>query len=283
MHKLLLLCFAVCGILSCEDAPDDIPFRFDIQSVDLVATSEEGTADHNIKDVWVFNEGVDVGVFELPSEVPLLPLEGEELSDIQISPGVRNNGIASAPFIYPFYTTKFFERPLTKGEVEVLDLEFAYRPDAKIVFNEGFEFGNNFGFEEDDDPNSFMDITTTEVFEGDRSGYIRLQDTVNYIEVGTSTTFTEWPQNGSPIFMELNFKTDVELVIGLAGQLGNGNVKSYFLVLNPTEEWKKVYVDLTFQVFDSQLPSYKILLSAGLPEGQSEADIFVDNVKILHF
>lgn len=283
-HKWILYCLALSIIvLSCEDSPDDIPFRFDIQSVDLVTTSEEGTSDHNIKDVWIFNEGIDEGVFELPSQVPILPRTDAETHVIQISPGVRNNGINSAPIIYPFYETQFLERPLTKNEVEVLDLEFKYREDAKIVFNETFEFGNNFTFDEDENPASFMGVSTTEVFEGGNSGHISLRDTVDIAEVGTALTFTEWPSNGSPIFMELNFKTDTELVIGLAGELGISSVKNYFFVLNPTDEWKKVYVDLTFQVLDSDLSSYKLLLSAGLQEGQTEADIYVDNVKILHF
>ena len=282
-HKWILYCLALTVVLSCEDSPDDIPFRFDIQSVDLVTTSEEGTSDHRIKDVWVFNEGIDEGVFELPSQIPLLPRNDSETSVIQISPGVRNNGINGAPIIYPFYTSFFFERPLTRGEVEVLDLEFKYRDDTKIVLNETFEFGNNFTFDEDGDPASFMGVTTEEVFEGQNAGHIQLRDSVDIAEVGTALTFTEWPTNGSPIFMELNFKTDIELVVGLAGELGSGSVKNYFFVLNPTEEWKKVYVDLTFIVLDSGLASYKVLFSAGLTEDQTEADIYIDNVKILHF
>jgi hypothetical protein len=283
MHKWILYCFALSIVLSCEDSPEDIPFRFDIQSVDLVTTSEEGTSDHNIKDVWVFNQGIDEGVFELPSQIPLLPREDVQNNVIQISPGVRNNGINSAPIIYPFYTTHFFERPLTRNEVEVLNLVFEYREDAKIVFNETFEFGNNFTFDEDGDPASFMGVSDSEVFEGERSGHISLKDSVDIAEVGTAITFTEWPSNGSPIFMEVNFKADIELVVGLTGTLGNGSVKNYFFVLNPTDEWKKVYIDLTFQVIDSGLASYKVLFSAGLQESQSEGDIYIDNVKIIHF
>ena len=120
MHKSIIFCLMISLFVACQDSPDDIPFRFDIQSVTLNTSSDQGTSSHNIKDVWVFNEGVDVGVFELPSEIPLIPVDERESSDIQISPGVRNNGINSATIIYPFYTSFFYDRPLTKGDFYIL-------------------------------------------------------------------------------------------------------------------------------------------------------------------
>ena len=56
--------------------------------------------DANITDAWVTMDGINLGVFELPAQIPILD-EGEH--NFRISPGIKENGMSATRMIYPFY------------------------------------------------------------------------------------------------------------------------------------------------------------------------------------
>jgi len=269
--------------MSCSENEADAPATFRVDSVSVQTEPNQGTTSHNIKDLWMFLEGEDLGVFPIPAEIPVIPPDGSTNGILQFSPGVRNNGINSAPIIYPFYESFILDKDISKGNIEDVDLVFEYGNAVKFALVADFETGNDFGYDADEDGVIEIIASSVEAFEGTKSGMISLNADTDFVEVGSTVTFDMLPSNGSPIFMEMDYKTDVDLNVGLIGFFGTTPIKNYNLVLNPTEEWNKVYVDFTFDIQDSQLDSYKILLGAAIEEGGDPANVFFDNIKLVHF
>jgi len=282
MKKLTLLVI-VTIFWSCAENEADAPAMFNVNSVSVETQDFQGSTSHNIKDLWMFLDGVDLGVFQLPANIPVIDEENVSTGILQFSPGVRNNGINKSPIIYPFYDSFILEKDITKGNVEEIDLVFNYGSAVKFALVSDFESGNDFGYDADEDGNLGIVASSTDVFEGSKSGLIALDEDNLFTEIGTSLSFENLPSNGSPVFMELDYKNDVDLNVGLIGFLGNTPIKNYNLVLNPSEEWNKVYVDFSFVIQESQLDSYKILLGAGIDAGGEPANVFIDNVKLVHF
>ena len=278
--KKLLIYGALLFLYSCSDNTSDVPAIFNINEIGFNTSTGEGSDSHKIKDVWVFQGGKDIGVFPLPAMIPILE---EEPGAVQISPGVRNNGINKTPIIYPFYDTKLLELDLTKGRVEELDLNFEYRENTQFAFIEDFESNNLFSFDQDGDEATSMTVTGDEVFEGIKSGYIKLEGEADFCEVATGLNFSNLQENGQPVFLELDYKNSVELNIGLIGFLGNAPAASYIVTLKEQEDWNKIYIDLTFAIIDSGLDSYKVLFGAALPSDQESGDVYFDNIKLVHF
>ena len=71
--------------------------------------------------------------------------------------------------------------------------------------------------------------------------------------------------------------------IGIAGIINGQRENTIYVVgVNPREEWNKIYIDLTDSAIQLDADFYQITLRALLPSGESAADIFIDNVKLLH-
>ena len=56
---------------------------------------------------------------------------------------------------------------------------------------------------------------------------------------------TYTPRDGSPIFIEIDYRGDIDLDVGLIGVDGNELFKDYFVSLRSENRWKKSYVNLT--------------------------------------
>lgn len=282
MKKLsILIWFSI--LVACTEDASDAPPLFKVDEVSLRTNTQEGTDDHNIRDLWMFLDGVDLGVFTLPTEIPVIPVDGQTNGVVQFSPGVRNNGINSSPIIYPFYQSVFREEALENGTCQIVDLEFQYDPTTQFAYIQDFELENGLAMDQDGDGEIGITLSTEQVFEGARSAHIALNDETPFTEVASLQTFENLPLNGSPVFMEINYKNDVELNIGLIGFFGNQPITNISHVLNPSEEWNKVYIDFTFILLDSQLDAYKLFFGAAIDQSGQNADVFIDNIKLVHF
>ena len=66
--------------------------------IDEVTIDEDYTA--NITDAWIYIDGVNKGVYELPAHFPVL---NDGAVKVRIYAGIKDNGIASQRVAYPFY------------------------------------------------------------------------------------------------------------------------------------------------------------------------------------
>lgn len=284
---VLLFLVSACDIINPEE---DIPAYIYIEKFDLTTNySSQGTDSEDITEVWIYH-GIDLlGAFKLPATIPVL---ASGTQSIMAFPGIHDNGISALPDIYPFYTSYDLELDLLPGRVDTIYPQTTYKSNIDFVLfpQEGFE-GNSNLIGEELDGNSQTRIVNSnlDVFEGSASGRIHLDQTNNTIEVG-SARFTDFPSATSSVYMELNYKSDVEFAVGLIGydDLGNVAYSSFEKGLNPREDWTKIYFNFTEQiqligVSTSPVRTYHFCIHSRLRSDQTEADIYLDNIKWLQF
>ncbi len=124
-------------------------------------------------------------------------------------------------------------------------------------------------------------------FEG-HSGLIVLDADRTIADIRTSQLF-DLPRD-SKVYLEMDYYCEESFNMGLFGQQIDGSgyveVRYPIIQLYPTENWRKIYINLTDQIARSPYAfKYRVFFSAektDASEGQL-AKIYFDNIKILHY
>ncbi|MBR9921347.1 MAG: hypothetical protein GYB31_10955 [Bacteroidetes bacterium] len=281
---LILLLLGSCDIINPEEKIASYIYLESIEVVDNPLVAEGGLEDA-ITNAQVYVGGEYLGIFTLPSLVPVL---NEGSLDLVVDPVVKQNGQTFSLNVYPFYKRMTQTVDLVAGKTDTVNLETSYLDEMEIGFIEDFEVGGNiFTVDRDGNEGTFVDVTTEEVFEGDRSGYILLDTSNVLIDVSTDEN-SLFPLGGAaPIWLEITIKTEVNVLIGLVGYQGGSTGSSFEFGVRANDEWRKIYYNLESEVVLSGFDEYGIALTAGLPfqDGaftQDSAKIYIDNVKLLY-
>ena len=112
-----------------------------IDSFDLNVSSGQGTASERITEGWFYANGEFLGAYSLPHEVPVI---AEGLTEIQVFPGIKVNGIISTPNIYPFFARYEVDVDLEPERTDTIRPETNYLSSVKFAYLEDFETGNSF-------------------------------------------------------------------------------------------------------------------------------------------
>lgn len=270
---------------SCEllDKQEPIPAYIQIDTMKLqIRHPSEGTKSHKIKDAWLFVDNQLIGAFEMPMVAPVL-YEGEK--EIKVFAGISDNGIAATPEVYPFYNRYTTTRVLKAGETITVAPNITYDDDAVLVV-EGFEAANLFGDDLDGNGETKIRLESTGRFEGLYSGKVTLNADNPIFEAATSSAYSLYKDDDidSPVYLELNYKNNIPFEIGVMGFKNNALVdKVYVAGFNPKEEWNKVYVNLTSTTSAMKADNYKIVIYGAKDPDIETCEIFLDNVKLLHF
>lgn len=266
---------------------DLIPSYLRIDNIDLTTNSEQGTSSHNITDAWVYVDETLIGAFELPATIPVLK-EGKQ--NITIRPGIKLNGISNTRSIYPFYTD--IKRSITlvrDSIVNISDAVTTYKSNTSFPWMEDFNYS---GITLDTTSKSTVAIVKTgnasEIFHEDGetntySAFVSLPADSSIFEA-VSTEKYDFPGNGSAIFLEMNYRINHNLVIGVFYTTSGIRIQRPLLILNETDEWKKVYVNLTVPKYDTpNATDFQIFIGTDKEDGTGEAEIYLDNLKLVHF
>lgn len=263
------------------EGPQTIPAFLRIDSV-FVQTeySTQGTAAHEIVDVWIYVDDQLIGVYELPAKFPVLA-EGKH--KLEIRPGIKLNGISSTRVPYPFY------KPLILEDFEFFpdsvrnmgDLQTSYISNVVFAWFEDFET-SNISIKE----TSISDTAIKRVALDPPSpanlnyaGIISLTTEKSYYSGYTFSSF-DLPKQGAYVLMELSFRTNNFITIGL---IPNGYDKQPLVILNASEEWNKIYINLGPKVTEYYNASdFLIYFETGLQSELSEASIYLDNIKLIY-
>jgi hypothetical protein len=255
-----------------------VPAYLYIPSFSLTAKTSEGSSAQKITDAWVYVDGEINGVFQMPITLPVVEMGQHEIS---IFAGVRNNGTKSNPVIYPFFNTFIQKIDLKAGKTDTIRPSTTYITNAQFKIMEDFEKGNILRF--DRDGNTTLNFTTIDNgFEG-RSGQIILTKTNASMEKAT-TTKVALPNTAENIYLEMNYKTEAELSIGIIGSDPVTNISgtaSYKITLFPNKEWNKTYINLTNEVKDLKMTNFQIVFRSLLPDSLNSATILIDNIKLI--
>ena len=92
------------------------------------------------------------------------------------------------------------------------------------------------------------------------------------------------PQGGANVFMEINYKNNQDLLVGLRSYYSGASTKEdQVITLRPSESWNKVYINLTRQV-SSQISAsnFRVFFQTTKPSGSEPLEILIDNFKIIY-
>ena len=283
----LLILFSIFIFSSCEVInPDEgVPSFIHIDNVTINANTGQGTDSADIADAWIYIDDQLIGAFQLPATIPILH-KGTQHMEVRF--GVLLNGISATRTINPFYAYQSQTIDLVPDSIIPLTISSSYNPLTKFVWNslgqEGFEEG---GISIDSVAGSSTKIgkTSTENYEGSFSGHIHL-DVDHKTYIGQSSNKFELPKQGQAVVMEIHCKnTSNHFAIGMFVEAMDGTITIVnHLVVNPKADWKKLYVNFTELV--SNYPNarnFRVFFTAELESINTTTDIYLDNIKLIHF
>jgi len=272
---VLLNCFA-CDVINPEE---EIPAYIHVKDFNVSSSISQGTPDAKVTDGYLYINNDFLGIYELPKTIPVL---ASGTTDIKIDPGVKENGIAATPDIYPFFKRFSTSRDLQPGQVDTITPVTTYIDEANFAYLENFELGNTLNFDADGDTMNLPVIITNDAYDG-RSIRFSVNENNTHAEIATQEFFN-LPTNGNQTFLEIHYKNDALFEVGLIGYQQNSAtpLKSLVITLNPRDTWNKIYINLTDPLIESSLAQYQLLFVGNLPPGETQASFYLDNVKLIH-
>jgi len=282
-------------LFSCNkfDGDQTIPAYIHIEKITLTDNPfiNEGSLSNKITDAWVYVDDELIGAFELPATFPVLKKGKHKIS---IHPGIKMNGMSGTRVEYEFYKNiditdfNFVEDSIIK--IDTLITRTSYRDNVNLDWIEDFEDGSiKFKKRTGSDTNIIKTNATGKVFEGGFSGIISLNQSFFEIEpIEPSGSNFNLPKNSAPVFLEMNYKTNNNVYIGLlvytSGSITIPSAKVSTIVLNPSTEWKKIYINFTPDISDYyNATSFKFFIGGYKDNGIQNAEILFDNIKLVYF
>lgn len=279
----ILTLFLLTGLAACNslDRPDPVASYIYIPSMKMQAKPGYGSVQQDFPLAFVYLDGVLMGTFPVPATVPLIKAGDGEIT---VFAGIIKNGIKETAEAYPLVDRYVQTVKLKPGQTDTIYPTFKYRDDVTPLLVEDFEstshlfttLFNGYGIQ----------FSGTDVFEGFKSGVMEMDTLKPLNEVG-SFELTTLPHDGTKIYVEITYKNEVDLLVGLKGYSAFDSATQYIVGLKASDVWKKVYIDLTDEVLASDFPNYKLLIEAGLPHDGTKflklnARVLLDNVKLMY-
>lgn len=294
----LLVGIVILPLSSCEIInPDEgVPSYVHILPIDVehVQGMNEGSLSSAITHVNVFipdpvtNLTTSLGVLELPATIPIL-LEGD--FEIKIDPVIKANGSSFSLQTYPFYQRLEVNRTLTPAVIDTLDLTTRYKSGTQFAFNENFESGNPSFFTrslEFGSPN-VIEVFADGAFEGS-SGLIQLDTSNAGFKIATGEAFQVDLSTAGTAFLEMNYKNDIQIELGLIGVSPAGEESQLIeYILKEQEDWNKIYLNLSDLMRFLNEDHFAVIIQGVMPVGTNgellidSAQIWLDNIKLIHF
>ena len=268
LSLLLSVSFNSCDIINPDE---DIPGYIQIDKFSLSSDPKSS----GLSDVWVNIDGDLLGVYELPAKFPVLE-KGRH--SIMVRAGIKVNGIASSRSFYPFFNSYEIDTVFQAGQNIKLNPVVNYRNSVNIVWAENFD-QNGSSLEKIAESNGTISFETNDIFDGYSSARISLSKTDTLFECQTINTF-KLPNDRSPIFFEMNYKNNNEFYVGLLIYTPTKVYHNPIIVLNKSEEWEKIYIDLASTVSNYPDGIYRLFIGT-VNNTETDTEIYLDNLKII--
>jgi hypothetical protein len=276
----IAFCTMGCSVIN-PDEPQAAYLRIDSISV-LNTPATQGSISSAISDAWIYVDDQLMGAFELPCNVPLLE-EGNH--KISVGAGIKINGLSALRAPYPFYRFDADSLILEPGVVHAISPKVSYFDSLSYAFLADFDDVSGNKLEASGASDTTVGITTESenVFEGNGSFSARLLRDSGTVEFQMVEPVS-LPKLGTLVYMELNYKTTHVLTMALRSNYAASAPQNTILIsLYPTDEWKKVYVNLTRAVSEQISASdYQVFFFSFKNAGTEDLEILLDNMKIIY-
>ena len=274
MSKKIFLVILVISIFSCSKENDSIPAYVEINTVNLLTDPNFGESTENISDIWFYVDDILQGVYEIPVQFPILE---QGTKNIRIRAGVKANGISSTRIQYPFYSSYIDTIELNEDESINISPEFTYNNAYQAII-EDFESS---GTIIDSTLNSEIDFSIITEDQLNYYAYAKI-DTPN-INFEVSTQDLILPQQGAPVYLEIDYKCSTEFLVGVYVNYSQNVEKKDLIWVTSKQEWNKIYINLTQTISESiGAVSFKVFVNMRRMGDSNSEEISFDNVKILY-
>lgn len=274
MSKKIFLVILVISIFSCTKENDSVPAYVEINNVNLLTDPNFGESTENISDIWFYVDDILQGVYEIPVQFPILE---QGTKNIRIRAGVKANGISSTRIQYPFYSSYIDTIELNEDESINISPEFTYNNAYQAII-EDFESS---GTIIDSTLNSEIDFSIITEDQLNYYAYAKI-DTPN-INFEVSTQDLILPQQGAPVYLEIDYKCSTEFLVGVYVNYSQNVEKKDLIWVTSKEDWNKIYINLTQTISESiGAVSFKVFVNMRRMGDSNSEEISFDNVKILY-
>ena len=270
MNRIIALLLA--SLFSCKkENVIEIPSYITIESITL-----DENATHNITDAWVYIDDKLQGVYELPASFPVLAQGKHKL---RIKAGIKDNGIAGTRIPYPFYASYIIEEQEFNTETTISITPSVSYLESAILDDKPEDFDGP-GLNLETDSLTFSQNITNPL---NHYGVITLSDSIFLTEV-TTKEFTNLPQQGAPVYLELDYKCNTRFLIGVYVNFPQSLVlQKELLWITPKEDWNKIYVNLTATISEAVgADSFKIFIGMQRDFTLEKNTVSFDNLKIVY-
>ncbi len=280
---ILLFCFISSSCV--KNNPD--PSWISVSKWSLIsnqnATSPQGVLSESFTDAYVFVDGKMMGIFEMPFKIPLLKRGSVNL---KIYPVIKNNGISATKKIYPFMEP--YELNVVLEQNKTFEIKpVTYYNSATQFWIEDFEDAT---IKIENDIDSKVQIHSEDdpliLKYGNYYGKISLSAS-DSLWLGRTSGGLHLPI-GKEVYLEIDYHNTNSLTTGLIVVSPSGVSDNPNIQLNKQDsesvQWKKIYIDLKELVsYNTTASYYEISFKALFDAGLSSSNIYLDNIKIVHF
>ncbi len=250
-----------------------------IDPVSLKTTSNQGANSQKITDIWYYVDGQFKGVFPVGKVMPVVASNNTE---IILYAGIKNNGISATRVPYPFYSSITLNKDIEPGKTYTVSAEFQYNPGAFFYYHDEFDSTTGGGsyFSSDGDSSYVITFDPNRTYGGaGGSVFMSMSDAKPTARMIQNTAYY-LPSGGSTIYLELNYKCNQPFTVGV---IGGGFDERPAITVNTSDEWNKIYVQLTSVVSTSPVyASYKVFIHALKRPEVVSPQIYIDNVKLIY-
>jgi hypothetical protein len=273
---IVMMTFISCNIIN---PAEPIPAYLHVDTFSVYSdNATQGSSSSNIHDVWATVDGTALGTYELPATFPVLAVGSHE---VKLTAGILVNGITSIRAAYPLYTSFDTTINLESAKTFTINPKVTYASFCTFSQMEDFDHPG-VSFDTTSASNvALVDTINSNSIEG-KFGYVYLDNSHPNFECASHNLLT-LPGGGANVYAELNYKCNNEFVVGLFGNISTSVYVTDILTVRTTDLWKKIYIDLTPTV--SQLigaSGWKLYIRATKSTSQSTAELYFDNIKVIH-
>jgi hypothetical protein len=254
------------------------------QSVTVSTLAVQGTASNKITDLWYYVNGEFKGAYPVGN---ILPIPSTGPTQVQIFPGIKNNGISETRLPYEFYQPIILDTSLAPGTVCNRNFTFQYKSSTKFKWIEDFEgWGTTSGISIKTSNNSDTDFVVldknvdpqADVFEDKKCFYFALAGDRRIGQYESISQFV-LPKNGATVYLELDYKCTAPFEVGVY----SGTQYIYLASVSAKEFWNKIYIQLSSGVSTLSGNSCGLYFRAFKASNKAVEEFRLDNIKILSY
>ncbi|MDA3944469.1 MAG: hypothetical protein PF694_13140 [Bacteroidetes bacterium] len=286
--KAVVALFLFLVLVSCNKFEGDqtVPayIRIDTISVNTDYFSQ-GSNTHRITDAWVYVNDQLIGAFELPATIPVLARGRQKL---EIRPGIKLNGIGGTRVPYPFYQPYIVtDYNFIEDSIRSILPVTSYYNTITFAWLEDFE-GSSISLEKTSQSDTSIyqtsPINNPEAYLSDFSSYsgiVNLTTEKNSFKLSSFNAFI-LPGLGSPVMLEVDYKCTQSFGVGMFAEISGTIVDIPLIVVNKSEKWNKIYINLGPNVSTyTSASNFKIYFESSMT-GEDDAQYYFDNIKLIY-